>query len=387
MRTFDNQKQMRITIRLCMLLLCVTLPAAAQKKNGKIAKTSTSIETAGQKLFKSMLPATAKVMFVDSMVVSKSQFLRCLPTNNETGKITVKGSGIGHDGTMLTQYENEFGDRRIFADGDITATMLYSQTLLGKQWSQPQPLPGLDDKEYVHPCYPFLSSDGVTLFFAAKGANSIGGYDIFMTTYDNDNGQWYTPQNYGLPFNSPANEYLLAIDDIDTLGWLVSDRYQAPDSVCIYTFVPAYPRKDFHEDNLSEAQLTHFANIASIRDTWKFGDRKAALQRLAATMSKGQKTATAGKPLFVVNDHTVATEATQLKYPESRKLYAQWLEIVSLSKQTATKLDAYRKQFADSPAVRQKLRPEIILLEKEQQQQNRDIEILEKNIRKLENHN
>lgn len=48
-----------------------------------------------------------------------------------------------------------------------------------------------------------------------------------------------------MPFNSTANEYLLAIDDYDTLGWLVTDRNQPADSVCIYTFEPTSIRKDF----------------------------------------------------------------------------------------------------------------------------------------------
>lgn len=370
-----------------MLLLCVALPMAAQKKNARMPKTTPRIETEGQKLYKSMLQATAKVMFVDSMVVSKSQFLHYLPTNNEIGTISANTDGLGNGGTVLTQYENGFGDRRIFAAGDSTDTMLFTQTLLGKQWSQPQPLPGLDNKEFVNPCYPFLSNDGTTLFFAAKGINSIGGFDLFMTTYDNENSQWYAPQNYGLPFNSSANEYLLAFDDIDTLGWLVSDRYQAQDSVCIYVFVPTYPRKDFHEDNLNDSQLMNFANITSIRETWKFGDRKAALQRLAAIIARAKKTSTSESLHFVVNNQTIITDLNQFKNPENRNLYSQWQEISNLLKKTSEKLDAYRKLYAYSPSLRNNLRTEILKLEKEQQQQIQDIENIEKNIRNIENPN
>ena len=86
-------------------------------------------------------------------------------------------------------------------------------------------------------------ADGVTLYFAAQGVNSMGGYDIFMSTFDLDKGVFYSPENIGLPFNSTANDYLLAIDDINHLGWLVTDRRQPEDKVCIYTFVPTASRR------------------------------------------------------------------------------------------------------------------------------------------------
>ena len=49
---------------------------------------------------------------------------------------------------------------------------------------------------------------------------------------------FYIPDNYGLPYNSTANDYFLAIDERNNLGWLISDRYQPEDKVCIYIFVP-----------------------------------------------------------------------------------------------------------------------------------------------------
>ena len=47
---------------------------------------------------------------------------------------------------------------------------------------------------------------------------------------------FYIPDNYGLPYNSTANDYFLAIDERNNLGWLVSDRYQPEDKVCILYF-------------------------------------------------------------------------------------------------------------------------------------------------------
>ena len=112
------------------------------------------VETSGQKLFKSMLPSTAKVMFIDSVVVSKADFLSRVPLNKESGSLTARKGKVGHGGVLLTQYQNDFGDRRIYAEGDTTATHLLAQTLVGKQWSAPHPLAGLDGNEYPRACFP-----------------------------------------------------------------------------------------------------------------------------------------------------------------------------------------------------------------------------------------
>ena len=133
-----------------LLLLCMALPVAAQKKGAKggkatkVVKPVAHVETSGQKLFKSMLPSTAKVMFIDSVVVSKADFLSRVPLNKESGSLTARKGKVGHGGVLLTQYQNDFGDRRIYAEGDTTATHLLAQTLVGKQWSAPHPLAGLD---------------------------------------------------------------------------------------------------------------------------------------------------------------------------------------------------------------------------------------------------
>lgn len=378
--------QKKLVCLLSFLLLGgLSIQCVSQNRNVKAGRKAQGTGMALSSLYKAMLPATAKVMFVDSVVVSKADFLRYVPLNKESGSITAVKGKHGSDGLPFAQYENELGDRRFFVDGDSATTRLYSQTLLGNGWDNPLPLDGINFHDYASARFPFVSSDGVTLFFAAKGAQSVGGYDIFMTTYDNDKAQWYEPQNYGLPFNSPANEYLLAIDDLDTLGWLVSDRHQPADSVCIYTFVPTSPRKDFQDDNLDDKHLARYANIAAIRETWKFGNRKAALARLAAMMARN-KTRRAGNHMsFAINDRKIVTSVSQFKKSESGKLYAQLQELDSLTAQTKRSLNALRLKYAQQPSARKALSAEIMKLEKEQLRQEMDAKELGKKIRNLEN--
>lgn len=48
---------------------------------------------------------------------------------------------------------------------------------------------------------PFLTPDGKTLYFASKGHNSMGGFDIFYSTMGED-GEWSSPINMGYPLNT-----------------------------------------------------------------------------------------------------------------------------------------------------------------------------------------
>ena len=83
------------------------------------------------------------------------------------------------------------------------------------KWTAPHKLDELDGDDAQN--YPFMLSDGITLYYAAQGEESIGGYDIFVTRYDMDEKKFLYPENLGMPFNSPANDYMLAIDEFNQL--------------------------------------------------------------------------------------------------------------------------------------------------------------------------
>lgn len=365
-------------------LLFAAVPAGAQKRNttvkGKAVatmKTKTN-SNGGRQLFNTLLPATAKVMFIDSVVVAKNDFLSHIPLNAESGKLSVK-SRKGNN--VLAQYETELDDRRFYALDDSTSTALYMQTKVGNDWSQQSCLADISDEDYHWQNYPFLCADGVTLFFSATGPNTIGGRDIFMTSYDSDKDEWLQPQNYGLPFNSTANDYLLAIDDLDTLGWLVTDRHQHADSVCIYTFVPSQVRKDFTADNLSTAQLERYAQIHRIADTWTFGDRKAALRRRDAMIARANVAKTHVATSFILNDNTLITDEKQLKSPVARNLFRQWVELNNMIDDTRRSLEHNRERYARGQRA---LAQDILSKEKDLKQQLTDLHNVAKKLRQAE---
>ena len=66
--------------------------------------------------------------------------------------------------------------------------------------------------------YPFVLSDGATIYYSSKGNGSIGGYDLFVTRYNINSDTYLAPEQLGMPFNSPYNDYMMVFDEVKGLG-------------------------------------------------------------------------------------------------------------------------------------------------------------------------
>ena len=375
------QQMRNIRYSLLILLLLFVVSASAQHRKKVIVKKSRiSTSAISNRLYETLLQSTAKIMFIDSIVVDKNSFLAAIPQPKELGSITLRPGR-----PYLTQYQNELGDRKLLAEGDTSETVLRMQTALGNSWGEPTTLKSINNKEFLLQNFPFLAADGITLFFSAEGEYSMGGRDIFMTSFDSDKGAWLQPQNYGLPSNSPANDYLLAIDDIDTLGWLVTDRRQPEGKVCIYTFVPTAVRQNFEADGLSAAILRTYADITSIKDTWKFGNQQGAMERLKAMKNRMDAQFIDESIYFVVNDSRVVRNIAEFQFDESHKLYQQLVEIKQMILDKERHLNKQRLQFERDSSSRSSLRQSILERERALQRQRTDLIIVEKKIRNIEN--
>lgn len=330
-----------------------------------------------------MLSATTKVMFIDSIVVDKDSFLYNIPLNKESGNLFMNIDDKSNEGTG---YMNEFGNRRFFSDSLSTAgRLIYSTDLVGGSWSKPVALEGIGD-EFVKPNYPFLMSDGLTLLFAAEGEKSLGGYDIFTTLFDTESGKYYQPENYGLPFNSEANDYLVAIDELDSLGWLVSDRYQPEGKVCIYTFVPTKPRMNFEADNLTDEELTKYAKIEGIDETWKFGDRAAAVQRLNDMLEKSLKEIDDERIEFAINDDVTYHSLKDFKSSKTRQAFMELNGLKGSLMKKQQDLEKQREKYsAANNNVKAGMRQVMLRAEREIDTLSEQIKQREKEIRNEEN--
>ena len=71
---------------------------------------------------------------------------------------------------------------------------------------------------------PFFHEATGTLFFSSNGHRSMGGLDVFKSSYDRDAGYFGKPQNLGQPINSSKDDAYMIWDKFLKTGWLSSDR-------------------------------------------------------------------------------------------------------------------------------------------------------------------
>lgn len=207
-----------------------------------------------------------KIVIVDSISVPAKNFFDSYRLAPSAGYLLPSSSIEGLHGEQNTVYKNENGDYLIFPkeneDGD---NRLYEKSLLlDGNWDEKETLIGDFEKsgDYV---YPFMSADGQTLYFANDGEDSMGGYDIFIAQKDPITGEYRQPLNLGMPFNSPFDDFMLAIDEENGLGWWATNRNNFEDKVTIYVFLYQDIRKNYPSDieNLSD-----FAKVTAYKATW-----------------------------------------------------------------------------------------------------------------------
>ena len=367
------------------LICCLFTFTSTQAQKKKVvkkkeikAKVVATDKKVDNSLFATMLPNTDKLLVVDSMVVDKESFLKHLDLQNENGYV-----GIENDNAWFI---NALKNKKIYASGDsLSGRKLILAYYVNSKWDDRRSISELKTL-FSDINFPFLMPDATTLFFSAKGHNSIGGFDIYTTRLDVDNGGFYIPDNYGLPYNSTANDYFLAIDERNNLGWLVSDRYQPEDKVCIYIFVPNKNRVKLAQEGFDNNTIKKLAQLNSIQDTWNFGNKQEAMRNLERLRiqrnveNKGRESV-----LFIVNDKIKYTSLSQFKSNKSKQLFAKLEDNKQLVSKQKTELENLRIQYKQANKAKQSsLKQDILFIEKQLMKYQLEQKELEQNIRELE---
>lgn len=338
-----------------------------------------------------LLRGVEDVRVIDSFVVDKQQLLQAYRLGPESGKLftyrdyfdTADAQAAG------TVFETELGNRIYYSQlqSDSTLSILSSSKLLD-QWSPGKPLPDKINQPDANSSYPFMLADGVTLYYASDGPSSLGGYDIFVTRYNTNTDDYLTPDNIGMPFNSPYNDYLYALDEINRLGWFASDRYQPEGKVCIYLFVPNDSKRVYNYETTEREKLTRLARLCAIKDTWGADSTEvaAARKRLHEVLSYQPAAARKqGDFEFVVDDRHVYHTLSDFHSPQAKTRYQQYRQAEQNYRQQSRKLDGLRQQYAaGNDEQRRQLSPAILDLEKRLRQLSAELKQAAADTRRLE---
>lgn len=356
-----------------------------QKKQQPTIQEEELLETARKGRIK--LQATEQVMIIDSLVMPKKEVLNAIKISSECGSIHPLNSIIKEDKSLSSYFQNQLGDKRMYAQPNKNGKLrLVESLLIANEWSVPIPLKGFNEEENDNFNFPFMLTDGITMYFSAENSESVGGYDIFMTRYDADTQQFLLPDNIGMPFNSPANDYLYVIDEFNNLGYFVSDRNQPADSVCLYTFIPNEKRSIYNIDVLGEEKLRSLAKINSIKDSWSNPTAvKEAQRRLNETRNAKEEQQKKRDFEFILNDQHTYYTLTDFKKPKAREKVQWWLENKKDLRSRTQELSRLRARYTTGTDTQKaQIAPQIRLNEEKLEQIELELHDIEKDIRKLE---
>jgi hypothetical protein len=150
---------------------------------------------------------------------------------------------------------------------------IYKTELKNGRWSTPVNI-GTNINTDKNDAFPFIHKSG-RLFFASKGWNSKGGFDIFYS--QELEGNWIKPQSMKEQFNTNSDDFGLVADESLQSGYFTSNRSKSDD---IYTFKSTITEFEeckpqqknnfcyvFFENGTSESDVN-----GTMRYEWDLGD-------------------------------------------------------------------------------------------------------------------
>lgn len=290
---------------------------------------------------RNMMDRVEKIEIIDSICVDKQDFFAHYRLSPGAGSITT-GRAAGVDGAEVV-FRPQCGREILWAAADSGAVRLMEAGILDD--GTLDNVKALDiDGEALAMSFPFLMPDGITLYYAAESPSSLGGYDIYMTRRT-DSGDYLQPQNMGMPFNSPANDYMLAIDEEAGLGWWATDRNAPEGKVTVHTFVPSAMRVNVDPDAPDLAERARVSSIAATQEPGKDYDSLRRRINSLAAESTGEPGDTRSFAV-VLSDGSVCTSPADFRNGEARRAMENVLsiddEIAAISADLDNLRDKYR---------------------------------------------
>lgn len=341
----------------------ITLLEQAAKKNpSKNEELADLIDLRLQQatLGRNFLDRVEKLTILDSIAVPKDRFFKSYLLPPSAGFLGERKDAE----SAVTDYvfSNENGDYRLWAAPDSTGmlTLMESLKLTDGSWSVPDSIGELGDGDAI---YPFMMPDGVTYYYAENGENSMGGYDIMVATRDASDGSFLQPQNLGMPYNSPYDDYLLAIDELNGVGWWATDRNQLDDYLTVYLFKVNDLRSNYDADSDDIADL---ARISDWRATQNPEDDYSELLHTVKNIKPGMSVKKREFSL-PMDGGRIYTAYTDFRSRSAATLMRKYVAAEAKFKESEKHLNMMRKDYHDTPSPQ--LRNEISKFEKSMEQQ------------------
>lgn len=102
---------------------------------------------------------------------------------------------------------------------------------------------------------PFIHIDGKTLFFSSNGHTTMGGFDIFKTTYNATENIWESPKNMGYPINTVNDDIYFTLNASGNVGYYSTTKERG------------FGRQDIYKINLNDYESETFLITGFIKSS------------------------------------------------------------------------------------------------------------------------
>ena len=322
------------------------------------------------------LRGTDRIVVIDSVVVDKKDFLKAYNISDDIGSISLSADG------RTTEFMTQRGNMVFTVEEQDGRLQMFSAYVDNGNRTDKSMVEGLGVSGDLN--YPFLLTDGSTLYFSARSADGFGNYDLYVTRYDYEEKRYYRAESLGFPYNSYANDYMMVIDEERQLGWFASDRYQPDGKVCIYTFVPNHSRHPYDFENENYEKVVTAARLRPIKATWTEQNKalREQAKRMNESVQKGGNDRLQYDFTLVVNDQKTYHYYKEFRSAEAKELCRKWQEKCRLLDQQNAKMDALREKYTKDKNGQR--RSQILQLEKQLAELTQEVRQAEKQTRNAE---
>ena len=321
-----------------------------------------------------------KIIVVDSLSVPADLFFKYYRLPISAGKLVSTSDLSDNPGIPEGEYAfmSEGSDYIMWSslEADSTSVMFEAVKLLDGNWNVNKLNVGDNESDYI---YPYMSGDGQTLYFASDGEDSMGGYDIFVAQRDPLTGDFLQPLNVGMPYNSPYNEYLMAIDEENGLGWWATDRNAPEGKLTIYVYIINEIRQNYPP---STDDLAGFARIDNYRQTQP-EERKQEINNILKNLPQGDVVISEkpGDFEFTISGKKTYHKLSDFRNKKAAEQMSLYLNKLRDLKKTESDLKRMRKSYSEG---NKNSANQIVELEEKLEKQQREAQLIKNEIYRLE---
>ncbi len=128
------------------------------------------------------------------------------------------------------------------------------------EWSNGRPLPG-SINEAMNADYPYVLTDGITIYYASDGPGSMGGYDIFVTRYNTNTDTYLYRKMWACRSIRPTTTICTSLTNSTTWDGLPPTATSPKDKVCIYVFIPNSSKQVYNYEAMDPQTNDSLAQI------------------------------------------------------------------------------------------------------------------------------